>query len=63
VRKDDDLTTFIEPKVEKYPEALTFPVPRGLLRPVAGKLYLLVIISDSVLYISSKFASFVCIKH
>jgi hypothetical protein len=24
----------------KNPEALTFRIPRGLLRPVAGKLYL-----------------------
>jgi hypothetical protein len=30
VRKGDDLTTFIVPKVEK--------IPKGLLRPVAGKL-------------------------
>jgi hypothetical protein len=40
VRKGDDLTTFIVPKVMKNPEALTLRVPKGLLRPVAGKLYL-----------------------
>jgi hypothetical protein len=38
VRKDDDLTTFIVPKVMKNPEALTFRIPKGLFRPVAGKL-------------------------
>jgi hypothetical protein len=42
VRKGDDLTTFIVPKVVKNPEALTFRTPKGLLRPVAGKLYLYV---------------------
>jgi hypothetical protein len=41
VRKGDDLTTFIVPKVMKNPEALTFRIPKGLLRPVAGKLYLI----------------------
>jgi hypothetical protein len=41
VREGDDLTAFIVPKVMKNPEALTFRIPRGLLRPVAGKLYLL----------------------
>jgi hypothetical protein len=30
-----DLTTFM-----KNPEALTFRIPKGLVRPVAGKLYL-----------------------
>jgi hypothetical protein len=40
VRKDNDLTTFIVPKVMKNPEALTFQIPMGLFRPVAGKLYL-----------------------
>jgi hypothetical protein len=38
--KGDDLTTFIMPKVMKNPEALTFRIPNGLFRPVAGKLYL-----------------------
>jgi hypothetical protein len=28
------------PKVMKNPEAFTFRIPRGLFRPVAGKLYL-----------------------
>jgi hypothetical protein len=37
----DDLTTFIVPKVMKNPEALTFRIPKGLLGPVAEKLYLL----------------------
>jgi hypothetical protein len=41
VRKGDDFTTFIVPKVEKNPEALTFPIPKDLFRPVAEKLYLL----------------------
>jgi hypothetical protein len=42
VRKGDDLTTFI------VPEALTFRIPKGLLRPVAGKRYLyLIIIFDT----------------
>jgi hypothetical protein len=36
----DDLTTFVVPKFMKNSEALTFPVPKGLLRPVEGKLYL-----------------------
>ena len=40
MRKGDDLTTFIAPKVMKNPEALIFRVPKGLLRPVAGKLYI-----------------------
>jgi hypothetical protein len=40
VRKADDLTTFIVPKVMKNPEALTFRIPKDLFRPVAGKLYL-----------------------
>ena len=42
VRKDDDLTTFIVPIVMKNPEALTFRIPEGLLRPVAGKLYIFI---------------------
>jgi hypothetical protein len=33
--KGDDLTTFIVPKSG----ALTYCIPKGLLRPVAGKLY------------------------
>jgi hypothetical protein len=41
VRKGDDLTTFTVPKVMKNPEALTFRIPKGLFRHVAGKLYLL----------------------
>ena len=40
MRKDDDLTTFVVPKVMKNPDALTFQIPKGLFRPVAGKLYL-----------------------
>jgi hypothetical protein len=40
VRKGDDLTAFIVPNVMKNPEALTFRIPRGLFRPVSGKLYL-----------------------
>jgi hypothetical protein len=36
----DDLTTFIVPKVMKNPETLTFWIPKGLFRPVAGKLYI-----------------------
>jgi hypothetical protein len=39
VRKGDDVTTFILPKVEKI-RSLNLPDPKGLLRPVAGKLYL-----------------------
>jgi hypothetical protein len=38
VHKGDDLTTFIVPKVMKNLEALTFRIPKGLFRPVAGKL-------------------------
>jgi hypothetical protein len=40
VRKGDDLTTFIVPKAIKIPEALTFQIPKGMFRPVAGNLYL-----------------------
>jgi hypothetical protein len=40
MRKGDDLTTFVVPKVTKNPDALTFQIPKGLFRPVAGKLYL-----------------------
>ena len=40
MRKGDDLTTFIVPKVVKNPEALTFRIPKALFRPIAGKLYL-----------------------
>ena len=39
-RKGDDLTNFIVSKVMKNSEALIFRIPKGLLRPVAGKLYL-----------------------
>jgi hypothetical protein len=39
VRKGDDLTTFIVPKVEKI-RTLTYRIPKDLLRPVAGKIYL-----------------------
>jgi hypothetical protein len=39
VRKGDDLTTFIAPKVEKI-WSLNLRIPEGLFRPVAGKLYL-----------------------
>jgi hypothetical protein len=35
----DDLTTFVVPKVMTNPEVLTFRIPRGLFRPVTGKLY------------------------
>jgi hypothetical protein len=45
VRKGDDLTTFIVPKVMKNPEALTFRIPKGLIRPVAGNLYLYLYLS------------------
>jgi hypothetical protein len=48
VRKGDDLTNFIVPKVMKNPEVLTFRIPKGLLRPVAGKLYLLLLIWRAV---------------
>jgi hypothetical protein len=41
VRKGDDLTTFIVPKVEKI-RSLNLWILKGLLRPVAGKLYLYV---------------------
>jgi hypothetical protein len=40
VLKGDDLTTFTVPKVEKI-RSLNLPEPQGRLRPVAGKLYLL----------------------
>ena len=40
MRKGDDLTTFTVPKVVKNPEALIFRIPKGLFRPVAGKLYI-----------------------
>ena len=40
MRKVDDVTTFIVPKVMKNPVALTFWIPKGLFKPVAGKLYL-----------------------
>jgi hypothetical protein len=40
VRKGNDLTTFIVPKVEKIRKPVTFWIPKGLLRPVAGKPYL-----------------------
>jgi hypothetical protein len=39
VRKGDDLTIFIVPTVEKI-RSLDLQIPKGLLRPVAGKLYL-----------------------
>ena len=39
MRKDDDPTTFIVPKVEKI-RSLNVRIPKGLFRPVAGKLYL-----------------------
>jgi hypothetical protein len=38
VRKGDDLTTFTVPKVMKNLEALTFRIPKGLLRAVVEKL-------------------------
>jgi hypothetical protein len=41
VRKGDDLTTFNAPNVMKNPETLTFQIPKGLFKPVAGTLYLL----------------------
>jgi hypothetical protein len=37
VRKGDDLTTFIVPKLIKNPETLTYRIPKRLFRPVAGK--------------------------
>jgi hypothetical protein len=40
VCKGGDLTAFIVPKVMKNLEALIFRIPKGLFRPVAGKLYL-----------------------
>ena len=40
MRKGDDLTIFVVPKVMKNPEALTYRIYKGLLRPVAGKFYL-----------------------
>ena len=40
MRRGDDVTTFNVPKVTENPEALTFWIPKGLLRPVAEKLYL-----------------------
>jgi hypothetical protein len=42
VHKGDDLTTFIVPKAEKS-GALTYWIPKGRLRPVAGKRYLYII--------------------
>ena len=36
---DDDLTTFIVPKVEKT-RSLILRIAKGLFRPVAGKFYL-----------------------
>ena len=39
MRKGDDLTTFIVPKVEKI-RSLNLPEPQGPTRPVAGHLYL-----------------------
>jgi hypothetical protein len=39
VRKGDDLTIFIVPKVEKI-RSLNLCIPKGLLRPVAGECYL-----------------------
>jgi hypothetical protein len=44
MRKGDDLTTFIMPKVTKNPEGLTFRIPRGLFRSVAGRLYLYLVV-------------------
>jgi hypothetical protein len=41
VHKSDDLITFTVPTVMKNPEALTYRISNGLLRPVAEKLYLL----------------------
>jgi hypothetical protein len=35
----DDLTTFIVPRVKKF-WSLNLRIPKDLLRPVAGKLYL-----------------------
>jgi hypothetical protein len=40
ITEGDDLTTFTVTKVMKNPEALTFRIPKDLLRPVAEKLYL-----------------------
>ena len=40
MRKGDDLTIFTVPKVTKSPEVLTFRIPRGLFRPVVGKVHL-----------------------
>jgi hypothetical protein len=43
VRKADDLPP---PSAECHenPEALSFRIPKGLFRPVAGKLYLLMVV-------------------
>jgi hypothetical protein len=40
MRKGNDLTTFIVPKVEKIRSLNLLDIPKGLLRPVAGNLYL-----------------------
>jgi hypothetical protein len=37
VRKGDDFITFTVPKAMKNPEALTFRIPMGLFRHVAGQ--------------------------
>jgi hypothetical protein len=39
VRKGEDLTTFIVPKVMKI-QSLNLRIPKGPFRPVVGKLYL-----------------------
>ena len=44
--KGDDLTSFIVSIVMKNPEALTFRIPKGLFRHVAGKLYLYLLTSS-----------------
>jgi hypothetical protein len=50
MRKGDDLTTFIVPKIMENPEALTFRIPKGLFRPVAGKLCLYLFYGCSQLF-------------
>jgi hypothetical protein len=47
VCKSDDLTTFIVPKVEKI-RSLNLRILKGLLRPVAGKLYLYLLLFKMV---------------
>ena len=50
MRKGDDLTTFIVPKSQENPEALTYQIPKDRLRPVAEKRDLLPGILGTCLY-------------